>query len=50
MLPVGVMPMSHATDTAATAWTAVDLVERFGAIPLDRVVQNPRPARPPSRT
>jgi Uma2 family endonuclease len=37
--------MSHATDTTATAWTAVDLVERFGAIPLDRVVQNPPPGR-----
>ena len=35
--------MSHATDTTATAWTAVDLVERFGAIPLNRVVQNPPP-------
>lgn len=35
--------MSHATDTTATAWTAVDLVERFGAIPLHRVVQDPPP-------
>jgi len=24
-------------------WTAVDLVERFGAIPLHRIVQNPEP-------
>lgn len=35
--------MSHATDTTATTWTAVDLIERFGAIPLHRVVQNPPP-------
>ena len=25
------------------SWTAVDLVERFGAIPLSRIVQNPAP-------
>jgi Uma2 family endonuclease len=37
--------MSHATDTTATGWTAVDLVERFGAIPLDRIVQNPPPGK-----
>ena len=35
--------MSHATDTTTTVWTAVDLVERFGAIPLNRVVQDPPP-------
>ena len=35
--------MSQATDTTATGWTAVDLVEHFGAIPLNRVVQNPPP-------
>lgn len=35
--------MSQVTDTLATGWTAVDLVERFGAIPLNRVLQNPPP-------
>ena len=35
--------MSQATDIGVAGWTAVDLVERFGAIPLSRVVQNPPP-------
>jgi Uma2 family endonuclease len=35
--------MSYATQITADGWTAVDLVERFGAIPLNRVVQNPQP-------
>lgn len=35
--------MSQATNLTSTGWTAVDLVERFGAIPLSRVVQNPPP-------
>ncbi len=35
--------MSHAIDAAETGWTAADLVERFGPIPLSRVVQNPPP-------
>ena len=35
--------MSQATEITAPGWTAVDLVERFGAIPLSRVVQHPPP-------
>jgi Uma2 family endonuclease len=35
--------MSYATQITADGWTAVDLVERFGAIPLHRIVQNPEP-------
>jgi Uma2 family endonuclease len=35
--------MSYATQITADGWTAVDLVERFGAIPLNRVVENPAP-------
>ena len=35
--------MSHVTDTTFVQWTAVDLVERFGAIPLDRVLHDPPP-------
>jgi Uma2 family endonuclease len=35
--------MSHATETTVGGWTAVDLVKRFGAIPLDRVVMIPEP-------
>lgn len=35
--------MSHVGDTTAVQWTAVDLVERFGAISLDRVVHDPPP-------
>ncbi len=35
--------MSHVGDTTAVQWTAADLVERFGAIPLDRVVHDPPP-------
>lgn len=29
--------MAHATETPPKAWTAADLVERFGAIPLNRL-------------
>ena len=35
--------MSHATEISDGGWTAVDLVERFGAIPLSRIRQNPAP-------
>ena len=35
--------MSYATQITADGWTAVDLVERFGAIPLQRIVQDPAP-------
>lgn len=35
--------MAHATEPAAGTWTAADLVERFGAIPLSRIRQNPVP-------
>lgn len=35
--------MAHATEPAAGVWTAVDLVERFGAIPLDRIRHDPPP-------
>jgi Uma2 family endonuclease len=35
--------MSYATQFIAEGWTALDLVERFGAIPLHRIVQNPEP-------
>jgi Uma2 family endonuclease len=37
--------MSHAMDMTPPVWTAVDLVDRFGAIPLDRIVQNPPPGK-----
>ena len=40
---MGTQPMSYAPQIIADGWTAVDLVERFGAIPLSRVVQNPPP-------
>ncbi|MCG8451424.1 MAG: Uma2 family endonuclease [Pirellulales bacterium] len=29
--------------TSTSSWTAIDLVDRFGAIPLHRVVQDPAP-------
>ncbi len=35
--------MSQASEIASVRWTAVDLVERFGAIPLDRVLHDPPP-------
>jgi Uma2 family endonuclease len=35
--------MAHATEFSAAVWTAVDLVERLGPIPLDRVRTNPAP-------
>src|SRR5664279_5360422 len=35
--------MSQVTEIAADGWTAADLVERFGAIPLNRIRQNPAP-------
>ena len=37
--------MSSATQITANGWTAVDLVERFGAIPLSRIVRTPEPGR-----
>lgn len=30
-------------DSNASIWTAVDVVHRFGAIPLDRILRNPAP-------
>lgn len=35
--------MAHATDHVLGTWTALDLVQRFGAIPLHRVRLNPPP-------
>jgi Uma2 family endonuclease len=35
--------MSYAPQIIPESWTAADLVERFGAIPLSRVVQSPSP-------
>lgn len=35
--------MSHATQSNAESWTAVDLAERFGAIPLNRIRHEPPP-------
>jgi Uma2 family endonuclease len=35
--------MAHAIEPSPRSWTAVDLVERFGAIPLCRVRQKPAP-------
>ena len=35
--------MSQVVGSAVGGWTAVDLVERFGAIPLNRVRQEPVP-------
>lgn len=35
--------MSHATEPTARDWTAADLVERFGPIPLCRVRGRPAP-------
>jgi hypothetical protein len=35
--------MSYVTQITADGWTAIDLVERFGAIPLSRVVRDPAP-------
>lgn len=35
--------MAHATDYVEGTWTALDLVQRFGAIPLHRVRLNPPP-------
>ncbi|NOZ38705.1 MAG: Uma2 family endonuclease [Planctomycetes bacterium] len=35
--------MAQLSDFTSTTWTAVDLVHRFGAIPLDRVVHDPAP-------
>lgn len=35
--------MAHATEAIAGTWTAADLVERFGSIPLSRVRLNPAP-------
>jgi len=35
--------MAHATELAAEGWTAADLVERFGPIPLSRIRRDPPP-------
>jgi len=35
--------MAHVTDYVEGTWTALDLVQRFGAIPLHRVRLNPPP-------
>src|SRR3990172_1147486 len=35
--------MAYVVEPAANAWTAADLVERFGAIPLHRVRHDPPP-------
>ena len=35
--------MAQATEPAAGTWTAADLVERFGAIPLSRIRHDPVP-------
>jgi Uma2 family endonuclease len=35
--------MSHVSEIASADWTAADLVERFGAIPLSRIRQDPAP-------
>jgi Uma2 family endonuclease len=37
--------MSQATEYGIGGWTAADLVGRFGAIPLNRVVEEPPPGR-----
>ena len=38
--------MAQVSDyTSTNAWTAVDLVDRFGAIPLHRVFRDPRPGK-----
>jgi Uma2 family endonuclease len=35
--------MASATQFSTGVWTAVDLIERFGPIPLDRIRMNPPP-------
>jgi Uma2 family endonuclease len=35
--------MSQIIETSASPWTAVDLIMRFGAIPLNRVLHDPPP-------
>jgi len=35
--------MTHATEPAVGTWTAADLVERFGAVPLSRIRHDPAP-------
>jgi len=35
--------MAHMTESNTDAWTAVDLVQRFGAIPLSRIRLDPPP-------
>ena len=35
--------MAHALEPHPAVWTAADLVERFGPIPLDRVRHDPAP-------
>ncbi|MCH7688523.1 MAG: Uma2 family endonuclease, partial [Planctomycetes bacterium] len=35
--------MSHATESTPHVWTAAELAERFGEIPLDRIRHDPLP-------
>src|SRR5688500_1708995 len=35
----------HITPSEFPGWTAVDLAERFGPIPIDRIVNRPRPGQ-----
>ena len=35
--------MSHATESKQHVWTAAELAERFGEIPLDRIRHDPLP-------
>lgn len=35
--------MAHAVDSSASLWTAVDLVNQLGPIPLHRIVSHPAP-------
>ena len=37
------MAMAQITESSPVVWTAVDLVERFGAIPLNRIRTSPPP-------
>lgn len=37
--------MAHATEPYLDGWTAADLVERFGAVPLNRVRHDPAPGK-----
>lgn len=41
--------MAHATEPAVGEWTAADLVERFGPIPLGRIRFHPPPGEATQR-